>query len=282
MKPTIHYENISPSPAQQIALSRVIQEPGERHWHFTHFHTMHELIYYYSVNDGFITVNGVEYPLKSNTLAFIPSMTVHDVLISENIKRSWVLLQFEPDILPSLQFSIHEPAFTMPSVLVPDDESRAHFEHLLEWYASCVGKDPAKLTRRILGLLLHVAIDIIKSSPAENLSKLSSVKGIMQFTPLLTFLESKGVYNISLDDAAKMCGLSRYHFSRLFKVYFSINFNEYLLKRKLNLAMSMLVDPTASISQISLFCGFSDSAYFCKKFKAETGKTPRQFRSDLN
>ena len=40
----------------------------------------------------------------------------------------------------------------------------------------------------------------------------------------------------------------------------------------------LLDDPTASIEKISERLGFESSIYFRRLFKAQTGKTPREYR----
>nr|WP_224746003.1 AraC family transcriptional regulator [Neiella litorisoli] len=96
--------------------------------------------------------------------------------------------------------------------------------------------------------------------------------------PLLQRLESDLKLQVSLDDAASYCGMSRSHFSRTFKALLGQNFKDYLLKRKISAAVGLLVNSELTIAEIAYQCEFTDSAYFCAKFKQQMGQTPRQFR----
>ncbi len=275
----IHYENIQPDPTKQVFLSQVQQAPGERYWNFTHFHKMHEIIKYTDVTDGVLIINGDEFVLKPNTLVFIPSMSVHDLRFPSNTKRSWSLLQFEPDILNTLNFDTYKSFFSNPCVHNLDTITNDRFDYLFNWYKEEYHSTNSQLSSRIFSLILQIVLDMLKDEPIITSQKVITTKGIMQFTPLLVHLEKNNLYNLPLDDASKMCGLSKFHFSRLFKSYFNLNYNEYLLKRKIGMAMTQLSNPDLSITEISYSSGFNDTAYFCKKFKKETGKTPKEFRN---
>ena len=52
----------------------------------------------------------------------------------------------------------------------------------------------------------------------------------------------------------------------------------YILDKRMYMAKYLLSSTDLSVEQVSLDCGFSDSAYFCRLFKKETGFTPTQYR----
>ena len=274
----IHFENIQLNQTKQVSISQVDQKIGDRYWNYTHFHKMHEIIKYTNVVDGIIVINGEEYTLKPNTLVYVPSLSVHDLQFPVESRRTWSLIQFEPDLLNSLHFDAYKSFFSAPLVIQLDDEMNERYEYLFQWYAQEFESPQGQLGRRILALIIELLLGLLKNAPQYTAQPTVNAKGIMQFTPLLVHLEQNNLFNLSLDAASKMCGLSKFHFSRLFKSYFNLNYNEYLLKRKIGMAMTQLSNPDLSITEISYSCGFNDTAYFCKKFKKESGKTPKEFR----
>jgi two-component system response regulator YesN len=44
----------------------------------------------------------------------------------------------------------------------------------------------------------------------------------------------------------------------------------------------MMKDPKKNISEIAINCGFPTPGYFAKIFKRFTGKTPTQFRDEID
>lgn len=84
-----------------------------------------------------------------------------------------------------------------------------------------------------------------------------------------------------LDAAAKICGLSRRRFNDLFKNCFDITPNRYIINLKTDYAKGLLKSGYISVSQTAMLCGFSDIYYFSKVFKAETGISPREYKSGI-
>jgi AraC-like DNA-binding protein len=79
-------------------------------------------------------------------------------------------------------------------------------------------------------------------------------------------------------EAAHRCGWSKSWFSKTFKSAFGISFKQFMLLRKLNIAIKLLTHTDLKISDISQSAGFTDSAYFCLKFREMMNDTPLAFR----
>ncbi|MEK6796321.1 MAG: AraC family transcriptional regulator [Spirochaetota bacterium] len=93
-----------------------------------------------------------------------------------------------------------------------------------------------------------------------------------------SFLESNFSDNITLAGAAKAVGLSVRHLTRLFGECFGVSPIDYLLRVRISRAADMLRSSDASVSDIAYDCGFSDSNYFTRMFRRETGTTPVRYR----
>lgn len=80
---------------------------------------------------------------------------------------------------------------------------------------------------------------------------------------------------------ADLCALiqrSESHFSRAFKRTFGESPHAFVLRRRLELAAYYMMQTDASLSDISLRCGFTDQAHLCKQFRQITGQTPAAWR----
>lgn len=54
----------------------------------------------------------------------------------------------------------------------------------------------------------------------------------------------------------------------------------YITDRRLTMsAQRLVIDPCVSVTEIAYACGFSDSAYFSRRFHARFGVSPKQYRS---
>jgi AraC-like DNA-binding protein len=77
---------------------------------------------------------------------------------------------------------------------------------------------------------------------------------------------------------ADLVGVSRFHFTRAFKVSFGLPPHKYLLNLRLRKAADMLRDTHLPITDIALDVGFSCSSEFARAFKEAMEYTPREFR----
>ncbi|MEK4120457.1 MULTISPECIES: response regulator [Paenibacillus] len=84
----------------------------------------------------------------------------------------------------------------------------------------------------------------------------------------------------SAAELAQKVGLSRSHFSILFKKTVGDSFIAFQYKRKLRLAYGLLRETSLTMQEIAERTGLGDSKYFSKWFKRCTGKTPSQYRTE--
>ncbi|WP_235439754.1 response regulator transcription factor [Paenibacillus sp. DMB20] len=82
----------------------------------------------------------------------------------------------------------------------------------------------------------------------------------------------------SAGELAQKVGLSRSHFSILFKKTVGDSFIAFQYKRKLRLAYALLRETTLTMQEIAERTGLGNSKYFSKWFKRCTGQTPSQYR----
>lgn len=84
--------------------------------------------------------------------------------------------------------------------------------------------------------------------------------------------------SISLEDAASVCGMSKYYYSRLFKSVTGYTFTEYLNRVRIEAAKEMLRQDRYNISEICYTVGYSDLSYFSKMFKRIERQSPSDYR----
>lgn len=79
---------------------------------------------------------------------------------------------------------------------------------------------------------------------------------------------------IQNDEAANLCSMSPFRFSRGFKEVFGISFREYIIRYRLRQACHLLKNPNATITEVAYAVGFSDVSHFSKMFKRHLGVSP--------
>ena len=84
--------------------------------------------------------------------------------------------------------------------------------------------------------------------------------------------------DLSLKHVATLVSLHPQYLSNLFKRETGVNYSDFVCATRLLAAQRILREGNQSVQQISDALGFSDQAYFCRKFKQLTGKTPALWR----
>lgn len=112
-----------------------------------------------------------------------------------------------------------------------------------------------------------------------NSLKTQTKKGILRKICLSKNYIDKDFVSIkSIEEVAMNCGISEYHFYRLFKQILGVSPYQYLLKKKLNYSVQLAKEQSLNFSDIAVICGFSDLSAFSKSFKKEFGISPTQYR----
>jgi AraC-like DNA-binding protein len=94
------------------------------------------------------------------------------------------------------------------------------------------------------------------------------------------FLEQNFRDNISIDRVARVAGLSRYHFFRMFHLSVGMPPHEYLIKCRLREARRLiaLYADHRSLAEVAVETGFSDQTHLTRHFRREFGHTPGRWR----
>jgi AraC-like DNA-binding protein len=81
---------------------------------------------------------------------------------------------------------------------------------------------------------------------------------------------------VPLDELARLAGLSRHHFLRVFKAATGLPPHAYQMQQAVEHAKALLAEGMP-ISQAALDAGFADQSHFSRCFREFTGATPRQY-----
>ena len=87
--------------------------------------------------------------------------------------------------------------------------------------------------------------------------------------------------DLSLQALANESGYSRVHFIRMFKAATGYSPHNYLLNLKMERARELLRNPSMSLIDIALDCGFSSHSHMSRLFHKIVGVTPSDYRRSL-
>lgn len=85
--------------------------------------------------------------------------------------------------------------------------------------------------------------------------------------------------NLSLEDYADMCSMSKYHFLRTFEKIIGSTPMEYRNHIRLQHAADLLLEEKLAVEQISALLGYSSASYFSSAFKQKYNLSPKQYQN---
>ncbi|MFF2885438.1 helix-turn-helix domain-containing protein [Paenibacillus sp. NPDC057967] len=129
---------------------------------------------------------------------------------------------------------------------------------------------------RLLALLLrgHVTTVLTKDEYAERM------KNVERFEPVFRFIAEHYREELTVEELSGIAGLSRYHFSRLFKELTGRTVTEYVTAARLDKADYLLRNTPLTVSEVAAASGFNDIYYFSRTFKKHKKVSPSKIRED--
>ena len=91
-------------------------------------------------------------------------------------------------------------------------------------------------------------------------------------------MEEQFIYNLQIEEFARLCGRSLSTFKREFKRIYNSTPGKWLLKKRLELARSLMLSTNLTVQEICYDCGFESDSHFVRSFKNQFGNTPNQWR----
>ena len=230
-------------------------------------------------------IGGVDYHLTPGDILIIPPGEVHELFAPESGKRFIFLMDISiiskirgfAGIQSLLTHALHITKETYP--LVYDDLYQMLVQIRNEYFENSEYSDLI-IQARLIDLFVRLAENHIHSDELfPDVKPYKQKEYVQKFNQTLEYIDSHYTEDISLGTIANHAGFSKYHFSRLFKIYTDYTFCDYLCYRRIKAAEELLAIPDYSITDVAMQAGFSSISTFNRLFKQHKGCTPSQYRS---
>jgi AraC family transcriptional regulator len=126
------------------------------------------------------------------------------------------------------------------------------------------------------GLCAYLALNYRGSATTNNI-----VKGTLapwQQRLVSQMMRERLFEGIPITELADACGLSAGALVRGFKKSTGVSPHQWLLYRRIDLAIELMSDPDSSLAQIAFSTGFSDQSHFSRVFAQKIGVAPGAWR----
>lgn len=98
---------------------------------------------------------------------------------------------------------------------------------------------------------------------------------------VLDKLRTEHCRRLTLDELAREAGVHPVHLSRTFRRCVGEGIGEHVHRLRVRTACERMLDPYASLAEVSFAAGFADQSHFTRSFRRITGMTPAAFRTVL-
>ena len=126
-----------------------------------------------------------------------------------------------------------------------------------------------------------LAVQILRYYVDPSAMELSPSSGLSRerLQRVRDYIEAHLDDRLTLTDLSGVACLSRYHFSRSFKLALGIGPQRYVVQRRLERAKTLMRRTNRSLAWIAQEAGFADQSHLTSVFRRETGMTPGRFRA---
>lgn len=249
-----------------------------------HLHPMYE-IYYLQNGTRKIFLEDSIYILERGDLVFIPVNTIHKTSYVNDKTHERIVINFSdaavPDIKSSSAPESLKKMFLAEPVIHISNMHRDYVEGLLNRMLSEYEQRDGYSDMNIKNCLQELIIFLIRCAhhkSSEYFQNMDVQDTLMQ--DAARYIRTNYMKDLSLDAVAAHVNISPTYFSKKFKASTGFGYKEYLTNVRIQQASDMLLETTASVSEIAQKCGFSDSDYFGIVFKKSKGISPLRYRKN--
>ena len=264
-----------------ISLTYGVTEKGDT---FKHTHDFDEIVIVAS-GSGKQYINNESYFVEAGDVFVVKDEALHyyenvDNMYVYNIGyKPWVLKDFSPMLLKSSGYHslfIFEPAY----------RRKNHFSEKLHLEAEALSELISMLEKlkleiavpnnelSVTGLFMQITGYLCRHSQPHKAARLNESPG----KKIIDYIEENLSEPISLSELASFSGMSKNGIVAMFSRLYGVTPLRYINNARLYKAENLLKNTDKSITELALECGFCDSNYFSRVFKAYRGMTPSEYK----
>lgn len=251
-----------------------------------HWHPFIEiLVSLYDNNE--VTINFTKYVLKINDLMIIYPGDLHSLNhVDEN---AFILVQFPLDLLMIMsEFNGNFSMFYQHHCIKYDpsnidaDKMILLIKELPELYYSDTLFNEVRIYSLLLTFFAKLGQYCVNAKKEEISDDANTdYKSTKLITEACLYISQNCTKPITLDDISHHIGVSKSHFSHLFKKYTNMTFIDFLTTERVKRTEFLISNPKAHIIDIAFDSGFSSLSSFNRAFKKIKGISPKEFRERM-
>lgn len=251
-----------------------------------HLHSTYEIYFFLEGRCSYI-VGDDRYALQPGDMLIMDGSTPHGANPDRNFPYRRTAVHFDPDYAKRLGSSFgidllkpfRNGTHSLLRLSAPEQHA---YEEKLNTLENLYAQNNEVACNRLHALFLDLLLMIndtcsISLKEKDSGSRYANEKIVQD---IIRYIELHYREEFRLEALSKALHLSKNHISRIFRETTGIRITEFLNRRRINQAMTMLQSKykRRTIDTIGLEIGFKNHGHFSRVFKSYTGYTPQQFK----
>lgn len=201
---------------------------------------------------------------SANSLALIPSHTIHDEISFESTEVFFCLFECsEPVLRPAIYLTrCREPA----AKAILDIFGRIREEY---------GRGYDKAGEMMDHLMAQLFIWTLRAGDSTSVQN-----DTLQY--IHTYIKEYCTQKINFDILAETIGYSPSRLRHLYTEKFGQSMHQYQINSRINLAKELLMNTELTVNDVGINCGFRSTSKFIELFRVRCGLTPQKYRAIMN
>lgn len=241
--------------------------------------TAHQHSYFevdlYLRGEGVLTINDKSYNIKRGSFSFVMPMGLHAISLTAD--AHFLHFAFTNNSIRDPQiFNLLMNTKNFCTCL--NEEEITYMSSLLKnFHSHCTNEYP--YNKIYLSHLLECIIMefIVHSSDKKNTFEADPGVIPPPILDALSYINANFLSDISLNDAACSCGLSKNHFSEIFHKYIGVTFKQYIINLRLEYAAKLIAVTRLPIHEIAYMAGYNSLPNFLRSFRQKYGVSPKKY-----
>ena len=218
------------------------------------------------------------YPLREGMLLLIDAANLHCITPSDvsNYCRNKLIVdkRYLQEIFEALNAEriLHAMLYPQEGRCFYLTNSQAkEVDRLFQSMKQEKDSDPEEHRVKVVAAIMNIFLmccQTAEEAPAED----------DKLTEAMQYLRMHFAEPMTLDQIAAKVHMSKYYLCHLFHEKTGLTLMQYLYEQRLAEARRQLQQPSLSISEVALNCGFGSSSYFSTLFRRKEGLSPSEYR----
>ncbi len=246
-----------------------------------HWHNSYEVIMPVE-NSYSVIVDSSAYEVAPGDVLIIPSGVVHELFAPPSGSRLLFLIDQEEllfiDGLPQMQYIFYPCVFFRAADGLPGySDAYAYLSRAAEELRRQGDSFSGASARAWLSLFFTSCARILDASRLSG-SNGQTPRTLAVMQEVCAYIVDHCDERLTLPGMASWCGYSKYHFTRLFRIYAGMGFHDFLTRQRIMRCRHLLMDPGLTVTEVALRSGFGSIATFNRVFREHEGLSPTDYR----